>query len=470
MNQREIAFLRAPDPEAMLMAHLAPAAMDAQAARGTPWRPGAPLSLLLAGYCGAGNLGADMRTGEIVRQIRHLLGTERVRFRALNFGAVLPGDVLPGVDAVSTDGYLPDVLAASVAASDAAIACEGSMFKSTFSDVLSATMAGALGLAARQGKPSVAYGAEIGVMDTPLERFVAEHVAHSLVLTRNAPSQRRAQALGLRAFEAADTAWSFAASPRDESAALLRDAGWNGSQPLLTVCPMNPFWWPVRPNPSLAAAGVCAELRYGSVFYHASSPEIDVKYRHYIKGLARAIETLCRRMDALPLLIGMERVDWRACRDLSAQLCSQPLVLMSCEHPAACMVGILRMSALLVSSRFHALVGAMPGQVPSIGIAMDERIRNLLDAPDQAGRVIPADAPDLAERVVAAAVQLDPVAIARSSARTVAAEIRKMGEGGIRFCDEIARVLPNFSMRHRPRHWEAHLPPLPSPLLELMAA
>lgn len=38
---------------------------------------------------------------------------------------------------------------------------------------------------------------------------------------------------------------------------------------------------------------------------------------------------------------------------------------------------VLRASDLLLSSRFHALVGAMPGAVPSIDVSRDERIDNL---------------------------------------------------------------------------------------------
>ena len=32
----------------------------------------------------------------------------------------------------------------------------------------------------------------------------------------------------------------------------------------------------------------------------------------------------------------------------------------------------------MLSSRFHAIVTSMPGRVPSAGVTMDERIRNLM--------------------------------------------------------------------------------------------
>lgn len=42
------------------------------------WRPGEPLKLLLAGYVGTRNTGADVRVEEMVRQFRHLFGDEHL--------------------------------------------------------------------------------------------------------------------------------------------------------------------------------------------------------------------------------------------------------------------------------------------------------------------------------------------------------------------------------------------------------
>src|SRR5207245_10723912 len=42
------------------------------------------------------------------------------------------------------------------------------------------------------------------------------------------------------------------------------------------------------------------------------------------------------------------------------------------------LVSILRTCHMMVSSRYHGIVTSMPGLVPSAGITMDERIRNLM--------------------------------------------------------------------------------------------
>ena len=42
------------------------------------------------------------------------------------------------------------------------------------------------------------------------------------------------------------------------------------------------------------------------------------------------------------------------------------------------MVSILRAGHLMISSRYHGIVTSMPALVPSAGVTMDERIRNLM--------------------------------------------------------------------------------------------
>ncbi len=42
------------------------------------------------------------------------------------------------------------------------------------------------------------------------------------------------------------------------------------------------------------------------------------------------------------------------------------------------MVSILRACDRMLSSRYHAIVTSMPAGVPSAGVTMDERIRNLM--------------------------------------------------------------------------------------------
>jgi polysaccharide pyruvyl transferase WcaK-like protein len=55
------------------------------------------------------------------------------------------------------------------------------------------------------------------------------------------------------------------------------------------------------------------------------------------------------------------------------------------------MVAILRQADMLVSSRFHAVVLALGGGVPAVGVSLDERIATLLADAGAPDRVLPVD-------------------------------------------------------------------------------
>ena len=466
-------FMASTDPERTLLGHLA-AAVDQAAEPRCAWQPGRPLRLLLAGYLGAGNVGSDMRSGEIVRQVRYLLGRDNVAFDAIASSDDLPAEVLADVRPRRFNGYFPEILTALVAEHDGVIACEGSMFKSNFSNVLSAIMAASLGMASRAGKLAVGYGAEVAPMDPPLAAFVRENAAQALTLCRNEASRALAADLGLRAVAGADTAWTLAASGRARGEALLRELGWNGSDPVLCVCPVNPFWWPVKLDPLMEAqmrrTGAHKRLAYTtSFFFHSESPERERKYGRYVEQVALAATELARSMGAFTVLVAMERLDVAACRDVAAQLPAGAPVLLGANRRVGDVVALLRRADLLVSSRFHALVGAMPAGGPSIGVTMDERIRRLFAQPGAGERFVEADDEDLAARVVAAARGLDADAVRSAARSTVSAAVEMLGHMGLAFADELARVLPAFPLPSRPRTWQAHLAPLPPDIQALLA-
>jgi polysaccharide pyruvyl transferase WcaK-like protein len=464
-RHRQHEFLASSDPERTLLEHLAELSEQSELSKAR-WRPGTPLKLLLAGYSGAGNVGTEMRTGEIVRQLRHLLGPAAIEFAVLSMSSTLPSDILPGVACLPLSaGYIPEVILNATRQHHATIACEGSMFKSTFANVLSAVMAGALGMTSRDQKLSVGYGAEVASMDPILENFVRQQASQSLILCRNEPSYRTAVGLGLRAAPGADTAWTVHASPRERGERLLRSRGWNGHDAILAICPMNPFWWPVRPCPQMARElrrnGAHKDRHFGSIFFHAASPEIERKYRTYITQLGLAVVSICRSMPAFPVIVAMDRVDRQACHDLAAIGGSGYAVVVGAEHEVGDIVSILRRSDLLISSRFHALVGAMPAGVPSIGIAMDERIRNLFAASGHADHLISAEDPDLSGRLLDAVRRLDRVEVERAARLTVGEGLRATGEMGRHFLQEFGRMLPDFPLPERSPTWQAHVAPLP---------
>ncbi|MGH9493992.1 MAG: hypothetical protein ACRD3B_03260, partial [Candidatus Sulfotelmatobacter sp.] len=213
---------------------------------GKPWQPGEKLKLLFAGYNGTRNMGSDVRVEEMLRQIRHILGGERVDFTAMTFNFDRSRGYFGDTSQVLLPDIFPPFLANEVPKHHGVVACEGSMFKSKFANALTTMMIGSLGIAAAQNKLSVGYGGEAGQMDPLLAKMCGRYCHNSLVITRNEESRTVLRELGVPTELGTDTAWTFEPRPPEYGQSILRQAGWDGKSRVLVVCPINPFEWPVK--------------------------------------------------------------------------------------------------------------------------------------------------------------------------------------------------------------------------------
>lgn len=438
------------------------------------YKPGAPLKLFFAGYGGTRNTGADVRVEEMIRQVRHVLGDDDIELTISTVDPALTAGYFRATKQVSLPTIFPKFLFDEVPKHHGVIACEGSMFKSKFASALTTYMAGALGMAGAEGKLSVGYGAEAGEMAPSLRRFVEKHCKNSFVMCRNEPSREVLDQLGIRNASGADTAWTFTPAPVARGAELLRAGGWDGKTPVLAVCPINPFWWPVKPDLMKTAAyqlsGQYRREHYKSVYFHPASSEIDDKFDRYCASIAAAINAFRKEKRVFPILVGMEQLDRRACEEVDSRLDQRAPIFVSDEHVMYDLVSVLWNCKLMVSSRFHAIVTSMPALVASGGITMDERIRNVMASRGHQDLVLECDDPELEGRTLAMLRKLDGESerIRDEIARTIPGQLKLMGQMGIDFADELARVYPEFPRRDLPRTWEAHLPSLPAALHTIM--
>jgi polysaccharide pyruvyl transferase WcaK-like protein len=188
------ALMLSADPEADLRAaYLAKIA----AARLNPPAPhkSERLRVLLVGYSGACNTGADLRTGEIIRHLRSIIGDTQIELGILIVGPQpLPDWGLINKEHIA--GFAPDAVFDLCSRYDAVVVCEGSVFTSTFSDSLATMLTAFLGMASALGKPAIAWGAEADRMSPAVERFVREAVSGALIVARNEASAQRLSALG----------------------------------------------------------------------------------------------------------------------------------------------------------------------------------------------------------------------------------------------------------------------------------
>ena len=189
----------------------------------------------------------------------------------------------------------------------------------------------------------------------------------------------------------------------------MRQIGWDGSTPVLVVCPINPFEWPVKASVAKFAArtltGAYKDSHYRSVYFHNSGPAADRALEHYLTAIANAVDAFRKQRKVFVVLAATERLDARPAGRISEKLGGIP-VLSSEDYKMHELVSILRACHMMVSSRYHGIVTSMPGLVPSAGITMDERIRNLMRERGHQDLLMNVDDPDLEPKLMAALEKL----------------------------------------------------------------
>jgi len=442
---------------------------------GERWKPGQKLKLLFAGYNGTRNMGSDVRVEEMLRQIRHILGADRVELSVMSQNFDFSRGYFEGTKQVHLPDIFPPFLANEVPRHDGVVACEGSMFKSKFANALTTMMIGSLGIAAAQNKLSVGYGAEAGHMDPLVAKMCGRYCKSSFVITRNEESRSVLRELGVPTELGTDTAWTFEPRPPEYGQSVLRKVGWDGKTPVLVVCPINPFEWPVKASVAKYAAhsltGAYRDSHYRTVYFHNSGPAAEQAYHKYWNAIADAVEAFRKKKNVFVIIAATERLDARPANKIAEKLDGVP-VLTSDEYNMYELVSVLRACHMMASSRYHGIVTSMPGLVPSAGITMDERIRNLMRERGHQDLLMTVDDPDLEGKLLAALEKLssEGEAIADGIARTVVKNLKVMARMGVYFEEEVQRTYPEFETRRGEWSWEDYLPPMNSGLKELVTA
>ena len=440
-----------------------------------PWQPGEKLKLLFAGYNGTRNMGSDVRVEEMLRQIRHILGPDRVDFSVMSQVFDFSKGYFENTKQVHLPDIFPPFLYDEVRKHHGVVACEGSMFKSKFANALTTMMIGSLGIAAVENKLSVGYGAEAGHMDPLVAKMCGRYCKNSLVITRNEESRTILRDLGVPTELGTDTAWTFEPRPAEYGQSVLRQLGWDGHTPVLVVCPINPFEWPVRASVAKYAmhslTGAFKDSHYRTVYFHNSGPAADRAYQHYLTSIADAVDAFRKQRKVFVILAATERLDARPANRISEKLGGVPVV-SSDQYNMYELVSILRSCHMMASSRYHGIVTSMPALVPSAGITMDERIRNLMRERGHQELLMTVDDPDLGSRLLAALEMLatDGERIADGIARTVVKNLKVMARMGVFFEEEVQRRYPEFPTRRGEWSWEDYLPPMNASLRQLVAA
>ncbi len=436
---------------------------------GRPWQPGERLKLLFAGYNGARNTGSDLRVHEMLRQVRQVLGAERIELSVMTQDFEKTRGYFGDARQVHLPDVFPPFLQREVPRHHGVVSCEGSMFKSKFANALTVMTIGSLGIAAAENKLSLGYGGDAGYMDPFVMKMCRRFCRQSLVITRSEESRALLSELDIPTELGTDTAWTFEPHGPEYGRKQLADAGWDGKKPVLVVCPINPFWWPVKPSvPKFLARtlfGAYKNSHYRTIYFQKSGLEVERAYRRYLAELAGAVKAFQSRHDVFTILVATESLDARACSVISPEL--RAPVFTSDRYDMFELVSILRSCRWMVSSRYHGIVASMPAGVVSAGVTMDERIRNLMRERGHSHLMLTVDDPHLGEKLaeVMEVLVRDEDAIRRSLCGIVARNLKLMANMGVYLEKAVHDCYPDFPVRSGVHSWEEYLPPL-SPLLQ----
>jgi len=439
---------------------------------GTRWQPGERLKLLFAGYNGTRNTGSDVRVNEMLRQVRHVLGPENVDFSVMTQNFDRTKGYFEGTQQVFLPDVFPPFLYRETRKNHGVVACEGSMFKSKFANALTTMMIGSLGFASAENKLSIGYGAEAGHMDKLISDMCARFVHDSLVITRNPESQAVLGKLGISTELGTDTAWTFQPHPDAYGRKALRDAGWDEKTPVLILCPIHPFVWPVKASIAKYVArvttGAYQDSQYRTVYFHASGAENARKFKRYIDGFVTSTRAFQQKHRVFTVLAATERLDAVACRAITEQIPGLP-IFTSDDFDMYQLVSILRQASYMVSSRYHGIVTSMPGLVASAGVTMDERIRNLMRERGHSHLCATVEDPELGPKMLQMMETLvaESESIRQGVGDTVVRNLKVMARMGVIFEDLMRRQYPEFPLRGGVRSWEEYLPSLSENLVRL---
>lgn len=377
-----------------------------QAARSTHrrYRRGAPLRILIIGYSGKGNTGAEVRIAEIVKHLR-----------SVDFGVALEIGVLT-LDASETRRYVPgDVelvplssnflksLLAACSDYHVGLMAEGSCLTSVTSNTAALFFICAAGIMRAQGKPCIAVGVDGGQMEPWVERKARRYCAGTVFFARSEESFQAFGRLGFKSLRGTDTAWTI--EPRGPEWAqqeIARQGGRPGA-PLIGVSAMNPFIRPIRPS---LAKYLKAHLtgdwrqRYDKWYFYTYTPERERLYDRYLSALSQALKRLCELSGGEVALIEMEPMDRSHLDDLHRRLNGLHTVRFSArDYNGAEMASILRRLDFLITSRYHAHVLAMAGGVPCVAVSKDLRLSNIFSESGQDEYCLSTHDPDLIGRL-----------------------------------------------------------------------
>ncbi|HET7929458.1 MAG TPA: polysaccharide pyruvyl transferase family protein [Actinomycetota bacterium] len=359
--------------------------------------------VLLIGYNGANNTGAEALLQADIQDFRAVFGEDAV----LTVPAVKDAANLrrylregPTLRIVSIPSVFFAAVRRLVREHDLVVLVEGSAYMDTWTSALLWYFLWATRCAAREGKPCLAYAVDAGQLRPRNQRLVRRYAGSTdLVITRSEAAAERLRGWGVTApIEwTADNAFVF--EPRPEDVEWVNTIWPHPERPAVGIAPVDFFRWPVVIRPWGRR-----EDRYRWPYYFSTSAERRRASEILACGFARVADHVIDRHDRPIALLCMEELDEPIARAILREMrhVDRARVFSSREHDASRMTTLLRSLDTLVTSRYHGSVLSLPGAVPQVAVHHDLRLRTLYTELGIDDRYfLPPDGPQVFDEIVA---------------------------------------------------------------------
>jgi len=336
--------------------------------------------VLLFGYNGANNTGAEALLLSDIEDVRAVLGPEAhitvPTLNETNLRRYLQEG--PYLDIAPIPSLFFAAIHRLVKENDMLFLVEGSTYMDTWTSALLWAFLWATRCAHAAGKPCLTYAVDAGEVKSPLNRRLvcSEASKTDLIIVRAQAAAERLRSFGVRApiEVTADNAFTF----RPEDA----DEGWvqrawpvaAAGGGIVGLAVVDPYLWPVLMRPWGRR-----EDCYKWPYYYTRSPERSRATEALAGSYAALADSLVVQHGKAVALICMEQLDEPLARQVQRRMAhaDRARIFSAREYNASQMTVLLRSLDVLVTARYHACVLSLAAQIPQLAVGHDLRLKTI---------------------------------------------------------------------------------------------
>lgn len=341
------------------------------------------IKILLIGYNGKRNVGAEIRAAEIVSTLNESKLKDKIEISVLTFDveASKPYYKYPVHFITMSSIFFNDLLFAC-SNHHLGMLVEGSCLTSVTSNVAAMFFICAAGVLKAQDKLCIAYGVEAGHMPKILQKYAELHCSATHFIARTELSLKNFKKYNLNCTLGTDTAWNYKCFNIKWAEDELKKLGVTlNTQKLVGISPINAFIRPITPKFLKYLKGKLFNKwndHYNKFYFYTNNKSRKRRYQKYIELLAQSFNELWIKDNTIvPVIIEMEPMDKNCTCTLKNMLCVPPIIISASNYSGSEMTGLLNCLEALLSSRYHAHVLSMKTGVPCIAISKDQRLHTI---------------------------------------------------------------------------------------------